>query len=50
MKEKKIVDRWSSDAGVAFFDDDGKETRVTDKKKERKIEKSIRRDRKAVRK
>lgn len=50
MKEKKIVDRWSSDAGVAFFDDDGKETRVTDKKKERKIEKSIRRGRKTVRK
>ena len=50
MKEKSIVERWGSDAGVAFFDDDGKETRVTDKKKERKIEKSIRRDKKIVRK
>ena len=50
MKEKKIADRWGSDAGVAFFDDDGKETRVTDKKKTRKIEKSIRRDRKIARK
>ena len=50
MREKKLVDRCSRDAGVAFFDDDGKETRVTDQKKTRKIEKSVSKDQKPGRK
>lgn len=44
MSEEKIEERWNKDAGVAFYDDDGTETRVTDRKKSRDVEKSMRED------
>ena len=36
-KQVRMVDRWKQDAGVAFFSADGKETKVIDAAKEKKI-------------
>ena len=33
-KQVKITDRWAQDTGVAFYDDDGNEEIVADKKPE----------------
>lgn len=35
-KPVKLVDRWAKDSGVAFFDADGKEIRLTDNAPEEK--------------
>lgn len=39
-KQVKITDRWEHDTGIAFYDDDGNEEIVADKKPE-KEKKSI---------
>lgn len=37
-KQVRLKDRWAQDTGVAFYDEDGKEEVVTDKRKMPEIE------------
>lgn len=41
-EQEKLINRWASDAGVAFYSEDGKETRYLDPKKEKKRLEKIR--------
>lgn len=41
-EQARLINRWASDAGVAFYGKDGKETRYLDPEKEKKILEKLR--------